>query len=400
MIEKENRMSSIVIDSLTNFETVKYFNGEKYELERLRQATLSYQQDEFKTNVSLSFLNLAQNFILVTGQLIGSLLIVYQISRGQAGIGDFVMFQTFFLNLAAPLNFFGTFYRIIQQSAIDMDKLVALLDQKPSVMEDPASAPLIPGPGEIIFDNVTFGYQPGVPTLKNVSFKALPGQKIALVGPTGSGKSSILRCLLRFYDIESGAIYVNGQDISKITLSSLRKAIGVVPQDMVLFNDTIRYNILYGDPEASLEQMEDAARRSKIHDRILSFPEGYDTLVGERGLRLSGGEKQRVAIARTILKNPSIVLLDEATSALDVSTEREIQSSLHSVTTGRTSISVAHRLTTIMNSDIILYIQDGNVMEQGTHEELLSKENGFYRTMWFKQLEEQSNPRTDSPAKK
>uniref|UniRef100_A0A8C9XMS2 ATP-binding cassette sub-family B member 6 n=1 Tax=Sander lucioperca TaxID=283035 RepID=A0A8C9XMS2_SANLU len=351
MNQQDNNAKSRAVDSLLNFETVKYYNAESYEVSRFEDAILKYQVSEWKTQASLAFLNQTQNLIIGSGLLAGSLLCAYFVTEGKFQIGDFVLFGTYIIQLYTPLNWFGTYYRL--------SSWISLLFYRKEILRD-------------------------------VSFTALPGQTIALVGPSGSGKSTIIRLLFRFYDVHGGCISIDGQDISKVKQTSLRAHIGVVPQDTVLFNNTIRDNIRYGRISASDQEVEEAALAADIHDKIMTFPEGYDTQVGERGLKLSGGEKQRVAIARTILKAPQIILLDEATSALDTQTERNIQASLAKVCVNRTTVVVAHRLSTIIGADQILVISDGRIAERGRHEELLVK-GGLYSDMWMRQQQAQDS---------
>ncbi|KAJ9074661.1 ATP-binding cassette-type vacuolar membrane transporter Hmt1, variant 3 [Entomophthora muscae] len=355
MNEYNNNVNGIAVDSLLNFETVKYFGAENFEVTRYDNAMQEYLRADLKNSASLPILNLVQNFILTLALLAGSLLCSYEVTTGTKKVGDFILFNSYLLQISVPLNFFGTLYRMIQQNFIDMEKMLELLEVNQSVSDHYAAAPLASPQGEVVFDHVCFSYTKDSSTLEDLSFTVPSGKTVALVGPSGGGKSTILKLLFRFYDVDSGAIRIDGQDISKLTQSSLRKAIGVVPQDTVLFNDTIRYNIRYGNPNASDWEVEYAAKMAQIHERILSFPQGYDTIVGERGLRLSGGEKQRVAIARTFLKDPKIVLLDEATSALDTATERQIQESFNLITENRTTLVIAHRLSTVVNADIILW---------------------------------------------
>lgn len=325
------------------------------------------------------------------------MLCVYLVVHHQTlTVGDFVLFFTYLMDLYMPLNWFGTYYRAIQKNFVDMENMFDLLKEEEEIVDAPGSSPLRTSGGSIEFKDVTFGYTPEKLVLKNVSFKVPPGKTVAIVGPSGAGKSTIVRLLFRFYDISSGAVLIDGQDIKLITQQSLRQAIGVVPQDTVLFNNSIFYNIEYGKIGASDDEVYEAARMADIHDRILTFPEGYQTKVGERGLRLSGGEKQRVAIARTLLKAPVIVLLDEATSALDTNTERNIQAALNRVCSNRTTLIIAHRLSTIIHADEILVLKDGSVAEKGRHEELLMQENGIYAQMWQQQLKNLDGPSSSS----
>ncbi|KAG0047293.1 Homocysteine S-methyltransferase 1 [Gryganskiella cystojenkinii] len=394
MISFDNDARAKAVDSLLNFETVKYYSAENFEISRYRDAIKRYMIADYKSQITYQLLNLCQSFVITMGMLAGCLLVAYEISLGEREIGDFVTFIFYLAQLYQPLNWFGTYYRMLQQNFVDMEKMIKLLEQNQSVKDAPNAKRLIVSSGEVVFENVSFQYDKRQKGLQNVSFRVPKGKTVALVGPTGSGKSTILRLLFRFYDVTSGKIFIDGQDISQTTQASLREQIGVVPQDSVLFNDSIYYNINYGRINATQDEVEYAAKAAQIHDKIQDFPDGYATKVGERGLRLSGGEKQRVAIARTILKNPPIVLLDEATSALDSTTESQIQAALARMTENRTTLVVAHRLSTIVNSDLILCIKDGVVIEQGTHEELIEQAvnnggEGVYYEMWKQQIREE-----------
>ncbi|CAK8695552.1 unnamed protein product [Clavelina lepadiformis] len=382
---KDNKAKQKAIDSLLNFETVKYYNAEDYEVKRFDEAIIDYQRSEYLTNSSLVFLNFAQMIIINIGLLVGSLLCARYVIDGKFQIGDYVLFGTYIVQLYTPLGFFGTYYRMIQTSFIDMENMFELFEEGQEIKDEDEAMQLSMDAGKVEFDKVCFHYTPEKQILKNISFKVEPGQTYALVGPSGSGKSTIIRLLFRFYDIQSGVIKLDGMDISTATQESLRACIGVVPQDTVLFNDNIMNNIRYGRVAASDEEVEEAAVSADIHHRIVNMPDQYDTVVGERGLKLSGGEKQRVAIARTLLKAPNVVLLDEATSALDTNTERNIQASLARVCAGRTSIVVAHRLSTIVSADCILVLKDGEIVERGRHDELI-EEDGVYADMWQQQL--------------
>ncbi|KAI8638402.1 hypothetical protein BD408DRAFT_351925 [Parasitella parasitica] len=393
MNELDNFARTKAVDSLLNFETVKYYNAEGFEVRRYDNAIVEYQKADYKNSVSLNVLNLAQNAVITGGLLAGSLLFAYEVSLGKLTPGDFVSFNVYMMQLYTPLHFFGTYYRMIQQNFIDMEKMFDLFDVEETVKDAEGAGSLTVIEGHVKFDNVCFAYDNRQTALNGVSFDIPKGATVALVGPSGGGKSTILRLLFRFYDPNSGHIYIDGQDISQVKQSSLRQNIGVVPQDTVLFNDTIMYNIRYGRNDASDEDVYRAAKAAQIHDKILTFPDGYDTKVGERGLRLSGGEKQRVAIARTILKNPPIILLDEATSALDTTTERFIQEALSDMTKDRTTLVIAHRLSTIVNADLILVVKDGKVVESGSHEALIQgavsgQNEGIYHEMWQKQLDD------------
>ncbi|KAI9207679.1 ATP-binding cassette sub-family B member 6, mitochondrial [Polychytrium aggregatum] len=393
----DNEMEAKAVDSLLNFETVKYYNAESYEVAQYTQALNKYQHADLINSLSQSALNTAQNFIVQFGLLIGCGLCARRvIIEKTMTIGDLVQYLSYITQLYGPLNYFGNYYRVIQKNFVDMEKMLDLLDEPIEVDDDPNAVPLVVTAGEVEFENVCFYYDARRPILRNISFKIEAGSTVALVGPTGSGKSTILRLLFRFYDVQEGRITIDGQDIRSVKLGSLRSVIGVVPQDTVLFNDTMRYNILYGRPEASEEELCAATKAAQIHDSILCFPDGFDTRVGERGLRLSGGEKQRVAIARTILKDPKIVLLDEATSALDTHTERQIQAALQRMTANRTTLIVAHRLSTVIHADVILVLHKGEIVERGNHAELMQKRDGVYHEMWMKQLRDEEAHRHDA----
>ncbi|KZT26798.1 hypothetical protein NEOLEDRAFT_1131838 [Neolentinus lepideus HHB14362 ss-1] len=387
MNERDIVTRGIHTDCLLNYETVKYFNGEQHEGDRYREAIRQYQALEFKVIASLNLLNLVQNLLITFGLLVGSLIVALHVTRGELYPSDFVIFITYLGQLYGPLNSLGYIYRSVNQSLVDAERLLRLLNEPVDVHDKPNAPDLIVTGGEIEFDNVSFSYDGRSTALSGVSFTVPKGSSVALVGESGSGKSTILRLLYRFYDLKDGEgrILIDGQDIRNVTQGSLRKAIGVVPQDSVLFNDTIAYNIGYGKFGASLDEIEGAARSAQMHDRIMSFPDGYETKVGERGVRLSGGEKQRVAIARTLLKNPPILLLDEATSALDTSTEKDIQKALQNLVQGRSSLSIAHRLSTIASADIILVLKDGEIAEYGSHGELLAR-GGLFASMWADQV--------------
>jgi ATP-binding cassette subfamily B protein len=375
------------IDSLLNVETVRYFNATEREAMRYDGAMARYEKAAVTTGLSLTFLNVGQSLLITTGLVVVMAMAARGVQAGTLTLGDFVMVNAFMIQITMPLNFLGTVYREIRQALVDMAEMFGLLDQPAEITDAPGAAPLRVSAGAIAFDAVRFSYEPEREILHGVSFAVEPGQTVAIVGPSGSGKSTIGRLLFRFYDVTGGAIRIDGQDLRAVTQDSLRAAIGVVPQDTVLFNDTILYNIAYGRPEASQAEIEAAARAARIHDFIVSLPEGYQTKVGERGLKLSGGEKQRVGIARTLLKNPPILLLDEATSALDSQTERDIQDALQEMGRGRSVIVIAHRLSTIAEADRIIVLEAGRIVEEGTHEALLACE-GRYAAMWARQSAE------------
>lgn len=387
MNQADNEQRARSVDSLLNFETVKYYGAEQYEVDAYREAILKYQKEEFRSLVTLNILNTSQNIILCLGLLTGSLLCVYLVANHKVlTVGDYVLFFTYLMDLYMPLNWFGTYYRAIQKNFVDMENMFDLLKEEEEVFDAPGASNLLCSGGKIEFSNVTFGYSPDKIVLRNISFTVNSGKTVAIVGPSGAGKSTIVRLLFRFYDVNHGAILVDGQNIKLVKQNTLRKCIGVVPQDTVLFNNTIFYNIEYGKIGSTSDEVFEAARNADMHERIQSFPERYETKVGERGLRLSGGEKQRVAIARTLLKAPVIVLLDEATSALDTHTERNIQAALAKVCANRTTIIIAHRLSTIIHADEILVLQDGGIVERGRHEDLVLR-NGVYAGMWNQQLQ-------------
>ncbi|KJE88983.1 abc transporter [Capsaspora owczarzaki ATCC 30864] len=386
MNKMDNESRAKAVDSLLNFETVKYYEAERVEAERYERSILDYQAEEWRSNFTLNLLNCGQTLIITAGLAAGCMYCGYKVAAGELTVGDFVLFLSYVVQLYAPLNMFGSWYRLLTQYFIDMENMFDLLAVEPEVKDIPTAQALSVTSGEVKFDNVHFAYDPAKPVLKGISFTIPAGQTFALVGASGSGKSTIVRLLFRFYDLVSGTITIDGQDISQVQQASLRRAIGVVPQDTVLFHDTIRYNIRYGRQDATEAELENATRAAEMHDKIMSFPDKYNTVVGERGLRLSGGEKQRVAIARTILKAPQIVMLDEATSALDTIVERQIQASLARVCDNRTTLVVAHRLSTIIGADQILVLQDGEVIERGSHAELLSL-GGKYKHLWQQQLE-------------
>ena len=386
MNEQEGRASSKSIDSLLNFETVKYFGNEAHEARRLDEALREYERAAVMNQVSLSLLNVGQAAIIAVGLTAVMLLSAFGIVAGTMTIGGFVLANTYLMQLYQPLNVFGFIYREIKQALIDIEEMFGLLDESDEIADAPQARDLVVDGGRIEFDRVAFGYDPRRPLLEDVSFTVPAGRTLAIVGPSGAGKSTVSRLLFRFYDVDGGAVRIDGQDVRDVLKSSLRAAIGIVPQDTVLFNDTIYYNIAYGRPDATPAEIERAARLARIHDFIVSTPDGYQTVVGERGLKLSGGEKQRVAIARTVLKNPSILVLDEATSALDSATEREIQHNLRELARGRTTLSIAHRLSTIVDAHEILVLDAGRIVERGRHDALLALD-GRYAEMWRRQQE-------------
>ncbi|MDR3374698.1 MAG: ABC transporter ATP-binding protein/permease [Ancalomicrobiaceae bacterium] len=384
MNEADNDSMSKAVDSLLNYETVKYFNAEALEVGRYDRAMGRYAAAATRTYTSLAWLNFGQAVIFTFGMIATMGLSAHAIVNGQQTVGDFVMINALMMQLSIPLNFIGTLYREIKQGLVDIEQMFSVIDVPAEVIDKPGAPNLKVGEATVTFENVSFSYDPERQILKDVSFTVPAGKTIAIVGPSGAGKSTISRLLFRFYDVGAGRILIDGQDIRDVAQASLRRNIGMVPQDTVLFNDTIRYNIRYGRPDASDEEVVEAARLAQIADFIERLPQGYDTEVGERGLKLSGGEKQRVAIARTILKAPPILMLDEATSALDTHTEREIQSALDQVSKNRTTLVIAHRLSTVVAADEILVLEAGQVVERGTHDQLLS-DGGLYASMWARQ---------------
>jgi len=383
MNSADNSVSTKMIDSLLNFETVKYFNNENHEFNRLDVSLKKYELAANKSRYSLSLLNIAQIIVIMSGITIMLVMTAFGIRSNDISIGGFVVINAYMLQLYQPLNFLGSVYREIQQSLVDMENMFNLLDEK-SKVKDSLKQLKINSKTEIKFSNISFGYDERRTVIKDISFEVPNGKKVAIVGPTGAGKSTISRLLFRFYDPTNGSIYINDENINSISQHSLRKIIGVVPQDTVLFNDTIHYNISYGDPKASEDDIINAAKNADIHDFVISLPDGYETLVGERGLKLSGGEKQRVAIARTFLKNPKILFFDEATSALDSSTEKEIQKNLENMSIDKTTLIIAHRLSTAAYADNIIVLDKGSIIEQGSHNYLLDLK-GKYFEMWEKQ---------------
>ena len=384
MNDQDTDANQKAIDSLLNFETVKYFGAEGREAARYDRAMAGYEAAALKTSYSLAFLNFGQSVIITGGLVAVMVMAAIGVQNGTLTVGDFVMVNAYMIQITMPLNFLGTVYREIRQALVDMGEMFDLLEQPAEVKDAPDARDLQVSSGRVELDDVHFGYDPARPILKGVSVVAEPGQTVAIVGSTGSGKSTIGRLLFRFYDVGAGALRIDGQDVREVTQESLHAAIGVVPQDTVLFNDTIRYNIAYGRDAATEEDIFAAARAAQIHDFIQGLPEGYDTAVGERGLKLSGGEKQRVGIARTLLKNPPILLLDEATSALDTDTEQEIKDALRAAGQGRTVLTIAHRLSTIAEADRIVVLEQGEIVETGTHDALLARE-GRYAQLWYRQ---------------
>ncbi|MCJ9429342.1 ABCB family ABC transporter ATP-binding protein/permease [Kordiimonas marina] len=386
MNEQDTKANTKAIDSLLNFETVKYFTNEEHEARRYDSALAGFESASVRSQLSLTLLNVGQGFIITLG-LVAVLWMAGQgVVDGRFTIGDFVLVNSLLIQIYMPLNFLGFVYREIKQSLVDMEKMFGIIGTHSEVTDKADAKALDVRGGHVRFEGVTFHYNEARPILKGIDFEVPAGTTTAIVGASGAGKSTISRILFRFYDVTGGHVLIDGQDIASVTQKSLREKIGVVPQDTVLFNDTIRYNIRYGRPDATDAEVDEAARLAHIHDFITGLPEGYDTEVGERGLKLSGGEKQRVAIARTILKNPPILLLDEATSALDSHTERDIQASLDQIAEGRTTIVIAHRLSTVVNAEQILVLDAGEIVERGTHDALIAKD-GLYARMWQKQQE-------------
>ena len=386
MNDSDTEAHAKAVDSLLNYETVKYFGNEAHEARRFDASMARYERAAIRTYTSLGWLNAGQAVIFTLGTVICMLLAARDVVAGTLTIGGFVMINAILMQLYLPLNFMGMVYREIKQGLIDIETMFALLHEPAEITDRPGAKPLRVTKGEIRFENVSFAYDPERQILKDVSFEVPAGKMVAIVGPSGAGKSTISRILFRFYELTSGRVLIDGQDIRDVTQASLRAAIGMVPQDTVLFNDTILYNIRYGRPEANNAQVREAARLAQIHDFIMTLPQGYDSLVGERGLKLSGGEKQRVAIARTILKSPPVLMLDEATSALDSHTEKEIQDALERVARERTSLVIAHRLSTVVHADNIIVLDHGAIVEQGTHLELLAR-GGLYASLWARQRE-------------
>ncbi|WP_223385564.1 ABCB family ABC transporter ATP-binding protein/permease [Oricola cellulosilytica] len=387
MNDSDTDANTKAIDSLLNFETVKYFGNEEMESRRFDASMAGYERAATKVWTSLGWLNFGQGLIFGIGMLIMMWMSARAVQAGTQTIGDFVFINAMLMQLSIPLNFIGFIYREIRQGLTDIEQMFDLLDVDAEVKDKPDAPDLHVRDGTVEFHDVKFAYDRQRPILKGISFKVPAGKSVAIVGPSGAGKSTISRLLYRFYDVQDGAITIDGQDVRDVTQKSLRASIGMVPQDTVLFNDTIRYNIRYGRPTATKEEVEKAAEMAQIGDFIQSLPDGYDSMVGERGLKLSGGEKQRVAIARTILKAPPIQVLDEATSALDTATEQEIQQALDYVSEGRTTLVIAHRLSTVIGCDEIIVLRDGMIAERGTHTRLMSIEDGLYASMWARQSE-------------
>jgi len=398
MNEMDSKANTRAIDSLLNYETVKYFGNEEHEEERYDGSLKRYEEAAVRSRTSLSLVNIGQGAIIAVGLTTVMIMAGFGIKDGSMTIGDFVMVNTYLMQLYLPLNFLGFVYREIRQSLTDMEAMFRLLGEQREVTDEEDAPDLDASLGRVVFRNVQFSYDPARRILKGVSFEVPAGKTVAIVGPSGAGKSTISRLLFRFYDVTDGAIEIDGQDIRSISQKSLRRAIGIVPQDTVLFNDSIYYNIAYGRPGSSPSEIEEAARLARIHDFVMDLPEGYEAQVGERGLKLSGGEKQRVAIARTILKAPRIFLFDEATSALDTHTEKAIQRSLAEVSAGRTTLVIAHRLSTIVDADEIIVLRDGTIAERGRHGNLLTSD-GIYAAMWRQQQEQsEEDPARDGPS--
>jgi ATP-binding cassette subfamily B protein len=388
MNQHDAEANTKAIDSLLNYETVKYFGNEEHEARRFDRALTAYENAAVKSHGSLSLLNIGQGAIIAAGLVVIMSMAARGIVNGTMTAGDFVLVNTYLMQLYMPLNFLGMVYREIKQALVDMEVMFGLKDQPPEVADRPGAGALVVEGGTVRFEGVRFAYGPDRDVLRGIDLEVPAGRTVAIVGPSGAGKSTIGRLLYRFYDVTGGGVTIDGQDVRDVTQASLRRAIGVVPQDTVLFNDTIGYNIAYGNPDAPWEEVERAARLASLHDFVTSLPKGYDTTVGERGLKLSGGEKQRVAIARAILKDPAILLFDEATSQLDSHTEKDIQAALRQVSAGRTTLVIAHRLSTVIDADRIVVLEDGRVAETGTHQDLLGQ-GGRYAALWKKQQEAQ-----------
>ena len=389
MNEMDSKANTRAIDSLINYETVKYFGNEAFEARRYDDNLQQWEHAAVRNQTSLAWLNIGQGAIIAVGVTILMTLAAHHVTKGSMTIGDLVLVNAFMLQLYMPLHFLGFVYREIKHALADMERMFKLLNEAPEVADAPDAQSLVVREGAVRFEHVDFWYEPDRQILFDVDFSMPAGAKVAVVGPSGAGKSTLSRLLFRFYDVRQGRIAIDGQDIRHVTQTSLRAAIGIVPQDTVLFNDTIYYNIAYGRPEASREEIIEAARHAHIHHFVESLPKGYDTIVGERGLKLSGGEKQRIAIARAILKRPKILIFDEATSALDTQAEKAIQSALREVAAGHTTLVIAHRLSTVVDADIILVMEQGRIAERGTHRDLLAA-NGLYARMWALQQQEEA----------
>ncbi len=384
----DSQSSARAVDALLNYETVKYFTNESFEIEQFDQLSEHHAKLTIISKNALAFLNFGQGVIIALGLTFIMILAAWDVVEHHLTVGDFVLVNTYLLQAFLPLGFLGFAYKEIKQAIVDMEDLFSLLDQTPEIRDKVQAKDYVFKGGKIEFKNVSFSYNPNREILRNISFLIQPGKTLAIVGESGAGKSTLSRLLFRFYDITQGQILLDGQDVQNITQRSLRQAIGVVPQDTVLFNDTLYYNIAYGNPSATLEEIEEASKSAQIHNFIIKLPEGYNSIVGERGLKLSGGEKQRVAIARTLLKKPHIFVFDEATSALDTHTEKEIQKCLKKIALHHTTIIIAHRLSTIVHADEILLMSEGRIVEQGTHKSLLSQK-GLYAEMWKRQQYEE-----------
>jgi len=385
----DSEANNRAVDSLINYETVKYFGNERLELARYDETLARWEGAAVKSQTSMSFLNFGQGAIIAAGVTVVMVYAAQGVVAGTMTLGDLVLVNTMMLQLFMPLNFLGIVYRQLKHALADMDRMFRLMEERPEVRDAPDARPLEVRAGEVRFERVDFAYRPDRPILRGVSLTVPPGRKVAVVGPSGAGKSTLVRLLFRFYDVDGGRILIDGQDIRQVTQDSLRSAIGIVPQDTVLFNDTIYYNILYGRPDATREEVERAARLAHIHDFIVSLPQGYETVVGERGLKLSGGEKQRIAIARVLLKDPPIMIFDEATSSLDSQSEQAILAALEDVARRRTTLVIAHRLSTVVDADEIVVLEGGRVVERGDHATLLARE-GLYARLWRLQQQEQA----------
>ena len=397
MNKADSVANTAAIDSLINYETVKYFGNEDYEYQRYDEHMSDWERESVKSQVSLALLNMGQGIIIGVGITLLMVLAAQNVVQGEMSLGDFVMINGFMIQLYLPLNFLGTIFREVKHCLTDIERMFGLLDVNAEIADKPDAETLLTGQASIHFEAVGFSYNPDRTILHDVSFDVPAGSRVAVVGPSGSGKSTLARLLFRFYDVSSGAIRIGSQDIRDVTLASLRQAIGIVPQDTVLFNDTLAYNISYGKPGATSEEVQEAARLAYLDAFIAQLPQGYESSVGERGLKLSGGEKQRVAIARTILKDPAVLVLDEATSSLDSRAEQAIQAALDTVAANRTTLIIAHRLSTIINADQIIVLDAGRIVERGTHEALLL-EGGHYANLWQLQLESRNGRRRTRPA--